>query len=263
MISVIIPVYNAEKSIEKTLNSIKNQTCKGDFEIIIVNDGSTDESKNIIENFQFQNPEMIIKFINQENGGVSKARNTALKVAQGDFIALLDSDDEWLPEKTERQMKFLTNPKLNVDFITSLWNNEKIVFPYSVDNQYELVEISLKKLLFKITGQTSTAIFKRKILENTGYFDENQKYSEDANFWMRISKNNKMYLLPENLVFAGGGKKSFGFSGLSANLVEMEKGIQKNIFEMYRTKRINFAEYVFYFVFSKLKYLMRPLRAKL
>lgn len=261
MISVIIPVYNAEKSIEKSLISIKNQTWEGVFEIILVNDGSSDRSKTIIENYQQNHQDQNIILINQENSGVSKARNAAMKIAQGDYIALLDSDDEWLPEKTEKQMKFLENQ--NIDFITSLWNNENITFPYKLHPPNKLVKITLKKLLFKITGQTSTAIFKRKIFENTGFFDENQNYSEDANYWMRISEKNQMYLLPEKLVIAGNGKKSFGFSGLSANLKEMEKGIQKNIWEMYQTKRINFPEYLFYFVISKLKFAMRPLRAKL
>ena len=262
MISVIIPVYNSEKTIEKSLISIKNQTWSGDFEILIVNDGSTDKSAEIIQNYQQKNPEQNITLIHQENVGVSRARNAALKIAKGDFIAFLDSDDEWLPQKTERQVQFLKDENLQIDFLTSLWNEKKVSFPYSVNN-HNLVEINLKKLLLKITGQTSTAIFKRKILENTGFFDENQRYSEDANYWMRISEHNKMYLLAEDLVITGSGKKSFGSSGLSANLVEMEKGIQKNIKEMYQTNRINLAEYLFYFVISKLKYWVRPLRAKL
>lgn len=262
VISVIIPVYNAEESIEKCLDSIKNQTWKGEFEIIVINDGSADRSGEILENYRKKNPEMPIQLINQENGGVSKARNTGLKISKGDYIALLDSDDEWLPEKTEKQMKYLVNQNFGVDFITSLWNDEKVSFPYAIGGN-GLVAINLNKLLFKVTGQTSTAIFKRKILENTGFFDERQRYSEDANFWMRISENNSMFLLPEKLVIAGNGKKSFGFSGLSANLKEMEKGIQKNISEMYRNKRINLLQYLFYFVFSKLKYIVRPIRAKL
>lgn len=263
MISVIIPIYNAEKTIAKALDSVKNQSWDGEFEIIAVNDGSTDRSQEIIEKYRQENPGIDIKLINQENGGVSKARNAALEIAKGDYIALLDADDEWLREKTDRQMKVLLNPQTNADFVTSLWNSEKVFFPYVIDPQSRLVDITLKKLLIKITGQTSTAIFKRKILENTGYFDGNQRYAEDANFWMRISKQNKMYLIPERLVYAGDGKKAFGFSGLSANLKEMEMGIQKNIREMYQTQRINFPEYLFYFVFSKLKYFIRPFRAKI
>lgn len=262
LISVIIPVYNAETSIVKALDSIKNQTWSGKFEIIAVNDGSSDDSQKILEFYQKKNPQLNIKIICQPNEGVSKARNAALKISTGNYIAFLDADDEWLPEKIEKQMKLISDENLDIDFITTLWNNEKVVFPYSL-NDKNLVEITLNKLLLKVTGHTSSALFKRKILQNTGYFDENQRYSEDANYWMRISENNKMYLLPEKLVIAGSGKKSFGFSGLSANLQEMEKGIQKNIREMYSSKRISFVQYVFYFVISKLKYWVRPLRAKL
>ncbi len=255
-------MFNAEKSIVNSLHSIKNQTSDENFEVLVINDGSTDKSREFVEDFVTANPEMNIQLIHQKNGGVSKARNTGLKIAKGEFIAFLDSDDEWLPEKTEKQLGYLKNSGLNIDFIAALRNEEKIRFPYKVQEN-NLAEITLKKLLIKIAGQTSTAVFKRKVLENTGFFDENQRYSEDANYWMRISKNNKMFLLAENLVYTGSGKKSFGVSGLSANLKEMEKGIQKNIREMYSTKRINFIEYLFYFVISKLKYFVRPVRAKL
>lgn len=263
MISVIIPLYNGDQTIVKALVSVRNQTWKGDFEIIVVNDGSTDNSRVVVEDFIRKNSTLNIQLINQKNGGVSNARNSGLKIATGEFIAFLDADDEWLPIKTERQMKYLSDGNLKIDFITSLWNDEIVSFPYSVDAEYNLVKITLSKLLLKVTGQTSTALFKRKILDNTGFFDETQRYSEDANYWMRISKNNMMFLLSESLVITGNGKKSFGASGLSANLKEMEKGIQKNILEMYKMQRINFGRYLFYFVISKLKYWVRPLRAKL
>lgn len=209
-------MYNAENVIINALDSVKNQTFPQErFEIIVVNDGSTDKSREVVESYIQNNSDLKIQLINKENGGVSTARNAGLKIAEGNFIALLDSDDEWYPQKIEHQMRYLSNGNLNVDFITS------------------------------------------------GYFDENQRYSEDANYWMRISEKNEMYLLSEKLVIAGSGKKSFGFSGLSSNLKEMEKGIQKNIREMYKTQRINALGYVFYFVISKFKYWMRPLRAKL
>lgn len=262
MISVIIPMFNAEKSIIKSLDSVKNQTYSGVFEIIVVNDGSRDNSRNLAEDYIEKNPEMQISLINQENGGVSKARNVGLKMAKGDYIALLDSDDEWLPQKTERQMKYLLDQNLNIDFLLSVRNNEKILYPYSVDLQTNLVEITLKKLLIRVLGHTSTVIFKRAILENTGFFDEKQRYSEDMNYWMRITKNNKIYLLAENLVFTGNGKRSFGYSGLSANIPEMEKGIQKNILEMYQTKRMGYFEYIFYYLFSKFKYFLRLIRLR-
>lgn len=257
MISVIIPMYNAEKTIVRTLDSVKKQDYDlNQFEVIIINDGSTDSSKMLAENYRNKNTELNIKIITQDNGGVSKARNTGLKIAAGEYIAFLDSDDEWLPEKTKTQMKFLEDKKLNIDFITSLRNGEKIWFPYR-KNAFNLARITLRKLLLRVDGQTSTALFRRKILENTGFFDEDQHYSEDANYWMKISKNNTMYILGEELVFTGGGKRSFGASGLSANLSEMEKGIQKNIREMYLSGRIHYFEYILFFIFSKFKYIVR------
>ena len=262
MISVIIPLYNAAQSIEKALISVKNQEWKGDFEIIVVNDGSTDDGKAIVENYKKSNPDQNIILLDQPNGGVSKARNTGLKFSTGEHIALLDADDEWMPQKTRWQMIYLEDINLQIDFITSLWNDEKIIFPYKINGENNLVEITLKKLMLKITGQTSTALFKRNVLDNTGFFDENQRYAEDANYWMRISEHNSMYLLPEKLVIAGNGKRGFGISGLSANLPEMEKGIQKNILEMYQSQRISYFQYVFYFVISKLKYWVRPFRVK-
>ncbi|MET3536073.1 glycosyltransferase family 2 protein [Chryseobacterium limigenitum] len=261
MISVIIPMYNAEETVIKALNSVKFQTYDvGEFEVIVINDGSTDGSKILVENYIKVNPEINIQLINQPNSGVSKARNAGLKLAKGDYIALLDSDDEWLPNKTERQMFFLKNEE--VDFITALRNGEKIWFPYKIEEN-NLAKMTLRKLLLRVDGQTSTAVFKRKVLENTGFFDENQRYSEDANYWMKISENNKMYILAEELVFTGGGKKSFGVSGLSANLPEMEKGIQKNLREMYENKRINFIEYISFFCFAKIKFFVRILKTKI
>ena len=103
-ISVIIPMYNAENTILTALNSIKNQTYKCEYEVIVVNDGSLDNSKKIVEEYILENPQLTIILINQINGGVSKARNEGLKRAKGDYIALLDSDDEWLPQKVEKQM---------------------------------------------------------------------------------------------------------------------------------------------------------------
>lgn len=261
MISIVVPMYNASKTIVRCLDSIKNQTYRGSLEIIIVNDGSIDNSRQIVENYVLENQTLDIKLINQENGGVSKARNAGLKIATGEYIAFLDSDDEWLPGKVQTQIKYLADEGRNIDFVCSLRNHERLTFPYSVSNN-DYAEINLKRLLFKVVGQTSTALFKRKILANTGYFDESQKYSEDANYWMRISNHNKMIILNKTLVITGGGKPSVGHSGLSSDIEAMEKGVQKNIEEVYGLKRINISEYLFFKCFSKIKYLIRLIKYK-
>ena len=249
-------MYNAQDSIIRCLESVLKQSYQGAMEIIVVNDGSIDQSPQMVVDFAKKHADYSIQLINQENGGVSKARNTGLRAAKGDFIALLDSDDEWFKNKLEIQIAYLRDTKLNVDFVASNRNDEKTTFPYRIIND-EYAVITLKKLLFKIVGQTSTAIFKNEIIQNTGFFDENQKYSEDANYWLRISLNNKMILLSESLAITGGGKPSVGYSGLSSNVEGMERGVQKNLLEMYSNKHINIFEFIFYFNFAKLKYVKR------
>lgn len=262
-ITVIIPMFNAQESILRALHSVKNQTYQGIFDIIVIDDGSTDQSAALVKDFMHQHPDLSIQFIQQKNKGVSSARNTGLKLAKNEYIAFLDADDEWLPEKTEKQMHHFKHSSHAIDFLVTLRNNEALTFPYQCNDQNQLAEMTLRKMLIRMEGQTSTAIFKRKILENTGFFDEEQKYAEDANYWMRISENNKMYILAASLVKTGGGKKSFGESGLSANLKEMEKGIQKNLKEMYINRRISAVEYNLFWIYSKFKYWIRPIRAKL
>lgn len=256
-ISVIIPVYNAEKTIVSTLESVRNQTWKGDFEIIIINDGSTDNSRKLIENYIAERTEMNILLLNQENKGVSAARNSGMKNATADFIALLDSDDEWLPAKTEIQLNYFeTQPE--IDFLASARNNQKLLFPYN--SKENPVEVKFWKLLIRNEITVPSVIFKRKILDNTGFFQEGQNHAEDVDFYLRISKNNKMYILKESLVIAGGGKRSFGFSGLSADLKKMAEGYQHNFSRLHKSGRINFFELIGLRLFYHLKYLVLLMR---
>lgn len=261
MISVIIPLYKAENTILAALDSVKNQEGNFDFEIMVINDGSTDKSAEKVQQFIDENPQLKIQLIYQENKGVSSARNAGLRLAKGEWIAFLDSDDVWLSHKTKVMMKVLTENS-KIDFLASFRNNEFIGFPYRYNNQ-NLTEITLRKFLIRYIGQTSTAIFRRKVLGNTGYFNENQRFAEDANYWLRISEKNKMFVLGETLVITGSGKKSFGESGLSGNLPAMEKGFQKNLKEMLHQKRILTIEYFFFYLFFKLKYIIRIIRARI
>lgn len=105
LLSIIIPVYNAEKYIGTTLNSIYNQTYKS-IEIVLVDDRSTDNSAAIIKEQMQEHPE-IVYHLQEKNMGAAVARNTALSIAKGQYVAFLDSDDVWKPEKTEKQLKLL------------------------------------------------------------------------------------------------------------------------------------------------------------
>ncbi|WP_187695251.1 glycosyltransferase family 2 protein [Chryseobacterium sp.] len=258
-VSVIIPMYNSEQSIIKCLDSVKSQTWAGNFEIIIVNDGSTDQSAEVVLDYMAQNPDLDITLIHQHNQGVSKARNVAMERSKGEFIALLDADDEWLPQKTEKQINTFEKYATEIDFLACLRTGQRILFPYKLAED-KLAKISFRKLMIRNEAQPSTVIIRRRVLENTGLFDPEQRYAEDLNYWLRISQKNKMYILAENLVFAGNGKRTFGVSGLSANLTEMEKGFQKNLSEMYRAGRIGSSELIIYSTFYSLKYVFRLFR---
>lgn len=105
LISVIIPVYNVEKYIDRTLNSVFAQTYKN-FEIILIDDQSSDSSADIIKKYQETHPE-IIYYLQSENRGAGYARNKALELAKGQYVAFLDADDMWKPDKLEKQIDFL------------------------------------------------------------------------------------------------------------------------------------------------------------
>ncbi len=243
-------MFNAQNSILRCINSVTSQTYEGDIEIIVINDGSTDKSQIIIEEFikghHFNNINIIL--VNQKNGGVSAARNTGLKLVSGKFIAFLDSDDEWLPDKLKMQLNIL-NKNQNIDFLGGLTGKSY--------KSNRLLEIPLFKLFFKNYFQPSTVIFKKEVLNLVGYFDESQNYAEEGNYFMRVAKNFRCVLLNEKVVNYGQGKLAFGISGLSANLREMEKGELKNLRFAYKEGYMNIFILCIAIFYSLCKYLRR------
>lgn len=256
-ISVVIPLYNAENTIIECVSSVLDQTYNKNIEIIIVDDGSTDNSNKILKEFIIKNNIKNILIIEKKNGGVSSARNIGFKKSTGDFIALLDADDIWLPKKLEKQVKILKSNS-EIDFLGCNRNNEKTkIWKKEIK---ELTRITLNDLLIKMLPQTSTAIFKKEILNDVGFYDETQSHAEDGNYWFRIICEGKsFYMMPESLVITGGGKPSFGHSGLSANLLAMHKGENKNFSELYRDKRIGLVKYILVRIYTKFKFIRRKI----
>lgn len=261
LISVVIPAYNAENTIIATVNSVYNQTYKN-LEIIVVNDGSTDKTLEVITNFkELNNNGMPFIIIDKVNGGVSSARNLGISNSKGEFIAFLDSDDKWLPEKIEKQLTiFIENA--NIDLLATNRNNENIV-KFMGKKFDKLNRISSKTLLFKNFFSPPTVMVRKVVVCDIGMFDENQRYAEEGDLWIRICQNNNCYLLNESLVITGDGKPHFGHSGLSSNLRGMELGELKNIKTAYSLNIINFFEFLFFNTFSLLKYCRRVLIVKL
>ena len=243
-------MYNSQASIEKALLSVLKQTYTGEVEIIVVNDGSDDDSRYLVEKVIFDNPEANITLLNQLNAGVSRARNAGIEKAKGEYIAFLDSDDEWLPFKLDKQLDILKGDET----IGFLGANPSRGF-FLKDNK--LRKISAKSLLQRMVFGTSTVIFKKCILDDVGRFDENRKYSEDQELYVRIASKYLCVLLVENLIISGNGKSFFGESGLSSNLIEMEKGELENIRLAYRNNVITKFQWFFISLFSMMKFIKR------
>lgn len=254
-ISVIIPMYNSEDTIINALNSIKHQTAYEQIlEIIVVNDGSTDNSLNVVKKYIEDNKNMPIIIIDKSNGGVSSARNAGMKVARGEWIALLDSDDEWFSEKIEIQMKIIKEYP-EIDFLGGDFDKKGLKILWK--KVRSLYKANVYDLFLKNFPQPSTVIFKKKIFECLGGFDETQRFAEDANYFIKICKRYNFYYLPKLLIVYDRGKRGFGVRGLSANLSQMYKGNVKNIKEFRKEGVINTNFYIFLRLFYWVKYLRR------
>lgn len=252
LISVIIPMYNSAETIIKALDSVKAQTFKCYYDVIVVNDGSMDKSQELVENYKFDDDRLNLTLINQKNGGVSKARNAGLKNAKGDLIAFLDSDDQWFPDKLEKQTKLLElNPQ--IDLLGCAFDG--LYFSNIPDGS--LLKIDVNKLIFKNYFQPSTVIMRRKVFEEIGYFDENQKYAEDINYFICVASKFNCYFCNLIVINYGDGKAGFGDSGLSANLKEMHRGVNKNLKFAYENQLITLKQYILARMWESIKYVRR------
>lgn len=198
MISIVIPLYNKEKQIRKTLETVFNQTFQ-EYEIVIVNDGSTDRSFEIIKLFS----DSRIRLIEQDNQGVSAARNRGIKEAKFDYIALLDADDEWKPEYLESQVDLIHSfPECSV-FASAYelkYKNkiEKIILnkiPFSgekgiLSNYFEVATYSHPPLW------TSAIVAKKEAYLFIGGFPEGVIEGEDLITWAKLAIN---YLIAYNI----------------------------------------------------------------
>ena len=196
-VSVIIPAYNAEKYIKQTINSVLEQSFQS-FEIIVVNDGSTDKTRDIVSRLQKENHN--IKLIDQINSGVSSARNNGIKNAQGGFIAFLDADDLWHPEKLLLQVSEIKKDN-NIGVVSCLsvllYEDGKIMGWQAGVNLNGYV---YKEMIKRNPISCGSIALVRKDLLPGELFDSALEPSEDWDFWLRICKNYKLTTVPKVLV---------------------------------------------------------------
>ena len=247
-------MYNSESVISRAIESVLNQTVDVD-EIIIVDDGSSDDSVKKVKDFSRENDIGVIKVFSKVNGGASSARNFGMLNASNEIIAFLDSDDEWVADKLELQLPYII--KEDVALVGGNHFESK-VSRILLEKASDINEISLKTLLFKNFFQTSTVITKKSIALRFGGFNEMQRYAEEGQFYYNLSKFGKMIHINKQLVIYDGGDKSgFGESGLSANITEMEKGELKNLKYAYSNLNISLFSYIAASLFSLIKFFRR------
>ncbi len=198
-ISVIIPTFNRSATIQRCLDSVLKQTHQAD-EIIVIDDGSTDRTSELIQN-NYNN----IKYIHQENSGVSSARNTGIQESVSEWLAFLDSDDEWLPNKLETQLETIQqNPGFRLIHSDEIWvRNGRRVNPKHKHQKYggNIYEYCLPLCCIS----PSAVMIHRSLFNEIGLFDENLPACEDYDLWLRICSDHSVLFIDEPLIIKYGG----------------------------------------------------------
>jgi len=198
-ISVIIPTHNRAHLLPRALDSVLNQTKRAE-EIVIVDDGSTDDTSDLI---QSNYPEVIT--LHQSNRGVSAARNRGIREASGEWLAFLDSDDEWLADKLERQMAALgEHPETKVCHTDEIWIRcGRRVNPMKKHAKHG--GWIFRKCLALCCISPSSVLIHRSVFSDVGQFDESLPACEDYDLWLRVTARYPVLYLPEKLLVKYGG----------------------------------------------------------
>lgn len=188
--SVVIPLYNKEHYIEKTIRSVLEQTCT-DYEVVVVNDGSSDDSLAVARRFESDR----VRIIDQPNQGVAVARNTGIHHARGEYIAFLDADDEWLPHYLQTIDPLTRDYPQSDIFVTAYqvdMGNGKINYSTRLEPETGCLDsywLTLAKGYDFVW--TSATVIRRQALLDAGCFKPGEKIGQDLDMWARVARNNK------------------------------------------------------------------------
>ncbi len=183
LVSVVIPVFNGEKTIRETIESVLNQTLT-DFELVVINDGSQDGTLDIVERI----PDSRIQVFSYPNVGQSTSRNRGIEIAKGDYISFIDADDLWTPDKLEAQLQALqANPKAGVAYSWTDWIDESSQLLGKGSYNTEQGAVFTKLLLNDFVANGSNVLIRRQALTEVGGFDPSVTPAEDWDLWLRLA----------------------------------------------------------------------------
>jgi glycosyltransferase involved in cell wall biosynthesis len=230
-VSVVIPVFNRPAAVRRAIDSVLAQTCQ-EFEVIVVDDGSTDDTPAAV--LAVSDPRITL-MRHAENRGGSAARNTGIRASNGSFVAFLDSDDEWLPTKLERQLESFerSGGALALVYTGTEHVNADGTFSRQIPRRH--VNLARMLLVKNVVGETSVGMVRRTALLTVGGFDESLPACQDVDLWQRISRQFNAIGIPEALVRVSKGNDGDRISaGLHRTLLGREMYCRKHKEEMIR-----------------------------
>ena len=199
-VSVIIPTYNRAQRLGKAIDSVLAQSHQ-DFELIVVDDGSEDNTDELIENYNSD-----IVYIRQENSGAAAARNRGIEKARYNLLAFLDSDDWFAENKLKTQIEAMNrNPSCLISHTNEIWYRNGQILNQKLKHRKSSGDIFAQSLELCAVGM-STIMIHKEIFDRYGFFDEGYPCCEDYEFWLRISAEEKFLLVEESLTLKDGGR---------------------------------------------------------
>ena len=214
-ISVIIPTYNRAYSLKRAIDSVLAQTYR-DFELLVVDDGSTDDSAELLAKI---NPQIPFKVLtHQKNQGVSAARNYGIENSLAPWIAFLDSDDEWLPEKLQKQMQFAEQyPELRLVHADEIWIRNGVRVN-QMNKHKKLGGRIFKRCVDLCCISPSAVLLRRDLFSDVGLFNEEFPVCEDYELWLRVCAGEDVGFIDTPLIKKYGGHED----QLSRSMVAMD-----------------------------------------
>jgi len=250
LVSVILSTYNREKYIKRAIESALNQTYKN-IELIIINDGSTDRTAEIISEFSKKDPRITI-LTNETNLGLAKSLNKGISQSRGKYIARLDDDDFWSePRKLEKQVRFFEkNPNyiLVGGGVIRIDESGKEIVRHLLPESDEDIR---KSILIDNTFAHPTVVFKKSTWEKIGGYDENLYFSEDWDLWLRFGKLGKFYNFQEYFTCYLQGKQNISNLNIRRNLklnIKLRKKYRKDYPNFWKAFFLGWAYYFYTFL---------------
>lgn len=257
-VSVVVPCFRCGATIGRAVASIAGQTQKP-AEVLLVDDASGDETSSSLQQLVSDYPGWVKVLVLAHNQGPSAARNAGWEAATQPYVAFLDADDSWHPEKIRIQYRFMhDNPAIDISGHRCLWLRPDEALP-QVSDEVTITRITVLDLVFGTRLSTPTIMLKRQIPFR---FEANKRYAEDVHLWRQVAcASSSVVRIESPLAYMH--KAPYGVSGLSAELWPMEKGDLSSLFSLYKAKHISWMVLALSSTFSLAKYLKRIMHVQL